>query len=266
MLRLSHDNRDDLRVKGEQSMKIQQPKPFMFEEGDRAVLLLHGFTGHSNDVRMLARFLQKKGYTSYAPIYRGHGGSPEQLLEGGAEAWWEDVQTAYQELKDKGYEKIAVAGLSLGGVLGLKLAYSNAVVGMVPMCTPMILDENHRLDDGFRFYATQYKEREGKETGEIGQEVDELVKNSSPLFDQIANLIKEVHQSLDMIYTPTLVIQAEDDQIINPESATYIHDHIESDPKKINWYEDARHAITLGPKRDQVHEDIYQFLESLDWD
>jgi hypothetical protein len=34
--------------------------------------LLHGFTGNSSDVRQLGRFLQKKGYTSYAPQYEGH--------------------------------------------------------------------------------------------------------------------------------------------------------------------------------------------------
>ncbi len=42
-------------------MKIKLPKPFTFEAGPRAVLLLHGFTGHSADVRMLGRFLEKKG-------------------------------------------------------------------------------------------------------------------------------------------------------------------------------------------------------------
>ena len=34
-------------------MRIAQPKPFFFEAGKRAVLLLHGFTGTSADVRML---------------------------------------------------------------------------------------------------------------------------------------------------------------------------------------------------------------------
>lgn len=246
-------------------MKVQQPQPFMFEAGKRAVLLLHGFTGHSADVRMLGRFLQKQGYTTYAPIYRGHGGAPEQLLEGGAEAWWSDVKEAYQMLKDKGYQKIAVAGLSLGGLLGLKLSYSDAVVGMVPMCAPMILDEDHRLDDGFRYYATQYKKAEGKTDDVINKEVDQLIEAASPLFEQITNLINEVRDSLDLIYAPTMVVQAEDDQIINPESANYIYQHVESDPKDIKWYQDAGHAITLGNKRDQLHEDIYQFLESLDW-
>lgn len=41
-------------------MQIKLPKPFFFEEGKRAVLLLHGFTGNSSDVRQLGRFLQKK--------------------------------------------------------------------------------------------------------------------------------------------------------------------------------------------------------------
>ena len=41
-------------------MQIKLPKPFFFEEGKRAVLLLHGFTGNSSDVRQLGRFLQRK--------------------------------------------------------------------------------------------------------------------------------------------------------------------------------------------------------------
>ncbi|GBX94917.1 carboxyesterase -like protein [Staphylococcus aureus] len=41
-------------------MQIKLPKPFFFEEGKRAVLLLHGFTGNSSDVRQLGRFLQKR--------------------------------------------------------------------------------------------------------------------------------------------------------------------------------------------------------------
>lgn len=41
-------------------MQIKLPKPFFFEEGKRAVLLLHGFTGNSSDVRQLGRFYKRK--------------------------------------------------------------------------------------------------------------------------------------------------------------------------------------------------------------
>ena len=73
-------------------MKVKAPQPFTFGEGKRAVLLLHGFTGHSADVRMLGRFLEKKGYTCHAPIMKGHGGAtPEELMTTGPDQWWKDV-------------------------------------------------------------------------------------------------------------------------------------------------------------------------------
>ena len=42
-------------------MQIKLPN-HSFEEGKRAVLLLHGFTGNSADVRQLGRYLQKGLY------------------------------------------------------------------------------------------------------------------------------------------------------------------------------------------------------------
>ena len=87
-------------------MKVVAPKPFTFESGKRAVLLLHGFTGHSADVRMLGRFLEKKGYTCHAPIFKGHGVPPEELVQTGPEDWWQDVMNAYKYLQDRGIKRL----------------------------------------------------------------------------------------------------------------------------------------------------------------
>ena len=143
-------------------MKLASPKPFTFEGGDRAVLLLHGFTGNSADVRMLGRFLEKKGYTCHAPIYKGHGVPPEELVHTGPEDWWKDVMNAYQHLKDQGYEKIAAVGLSLGGVFSLKLAYTLPILGVVPMCAPMYIKSEEIMYQGILAYAREYKKREQK--------------------------------------------------------------------------------------------------------
>ena len=64
-------------------MKIVKPQPFTFKGGKKAVLLLHGFTGNTADVRMLGRYLNEKGYTCHAPQYKGHGVPPEELLSTG---------------------------------------------------------------------------------------------------------------------------------------------------------------------------------------
>ncbi|WP_181349625.1 carboxylesterase [Thalassobacillus sp. CUG 92003] len=246
-------------------MKIKLPEPFTFEEGERAVLLLHGFTGHSADVRMLGRFLQKHGYTSHAPIYRGHGQPPEELTKAGPEQWWEDVQHALNHLRELGYTKIAVAGLSLGGVLGLKLAYNEPVKGIIPMCTPMFFDNEQELSQGYRFKAKEFKQLEGKDKETIDQEIETLLDQSKDMFHQLGGLINEVHDHVDHIYAPAFVVQAEQDEMINKESAQYIYDHIESDTKDIKWYKQSGHVITLDQEREQLHEDILAFLESLDW-
>lgn len=247
-------------------MKIKQPEPFTFEAGPRAVLLLHGFTGHSADVRMLGRFLEKKGYTSHAPIYRGHGVSPEELIETGPSDWWEDVQEAYRHLKNLGYKEIAVAGLSMGGVLGLKLANCEKVKAIIPMCAPMFFDNKTQLSKGFKIFAKQFKQLERKDDQAIETEIAALMDNSSHLFKKIGKFIAEASAEVDMIYAPTMVVQARNDEIINPDSAEYIYEHIATDEKLLKWYEESGHVITMDKEKDKLHEDIYMFLESLEWE
>lgn len=246
-------------------MRIKRPEPFTFEEGPRAVLLLHGFTGHSADVRMLGRFLQKHGYTSHAPIYRGHGLEPEALLETNPDDWWEDTLEAYNHLRKLGYEEIAVAGLSLGGALGLKLANCEKVKAVIPMCTPVFFDNEKQLTYAFTLFARQYKQFEQKNDTQIEQEMEALMAQSRPMFKSVGKFIQEVNEMVDMIYAPTFVVQARQDQIINPESANFIYENVETDHKKIKWYEKSGHVITTDVERDVLQEDILRFIESLDW-
>lgn len=246
-------------------MKIKLPEPFTFEAGKRAVLLLHGFTGHSADVRMLGRYLEKKGYTTHAPIYRGHGVEPEKLIESSPEEWWEDVVKAYRDLKEAGYEEIAVAGLSMGGALGLKLAKEYDVKAIIPMCAPAYFDNEKELTHAYLNFAKQFKQFEKKDENTIKEEVEKLHKNSHELFKGIELFVNQVNGIIDEVDTPTFVVQARHDEIINPKSANYIYDHVATNQKEIKWYENSTHLITFGNERDMLHEDIYEFLETLNW-
>ncbi|MEY8350179.1 MULTISPECIES: alpha/beta hydrolase [Bacillus cereus group] len=246
-------------------MKLASPKPFTFEGGDRAVLLLHGFTGNSADVRMLGRFLEKKGYTCHAPIYKGHGVPPEQLVHTGPEDWWKDVMAAYQHLKDQGYEKIAAVGLSLGGVFSLKLSYTLPILGVVPMCAPMYIKSEEIMYQGILAYAREYKKREQKSPEQIAEEMMEFKKTPMNTLKALQDLIRDVRNNIDMIYAPTFVVQARHDEMINTDSANIIYNGVESTLKDIKWYEDSTHVITLDKQRDELHEDVYNFLEQLDW-
>lgn len=246
-------------------MRVSQPKPFFFEAGPRAVLLLHGFTGNSADVRMLGRFLEKKGYTSLAPHYKGHGVAPEELVETGPADWWQDVEAAYNQLKEAGYEEIAVAGLSLGGVFTLKTGYTYPVKGLVTMGAPMFMKTTDLMYEGVVKYAKEYKKYEGKEAAVIEEEMKKFKEKPMDSLKDLQQLVADVKDHVDHVYAPLLVVQGSLDDVINPESANIIFDKAESFQKELKWYEQSGHVITLDKEKEQLHEDIFAFLESLEW-
>lgn len=247
-------------------MQKAELKPFFFKAGNRAVLLLHGFTGSSSDVRMLGRFLEKNGYTCHAPHYKGHGVPPEELIETSPEEWWEDVLQGYQTLKDAGYEEIAVAGLSLGGVFSLKLSTLKPLKGIVTMCSPMTMRTTDKMFEGVLKYAKDYKRFEGKKDDEIEHEVEAIRSKGMPSLSELQQLVADVRGELDMVYAPLLVVQSKNDEIIDPNSAHIIYDEVESLKKELIWFEHSGHVITLDKEKEQLHEAVLKFLESLDWE
>ncbi|HYK72128.1 MAG TPA: alpha/beta fold hydrolase [Pseudoneobacillus sp.] len=247
-------------------MEAVIPEPFTFEAGEKAVLLLHGFTSNSSDVRMLGRFLESKGFTCHGPQYKGHGASsPEELANSTPNDWWQDVLSGYQFLIEKGYRKIAVAGISLGGVLALKLSMEKQVVAVIPMCAPMRFNQNSTLTEMVLSYARNYKKYEGKTEEQIQKELDDLISNPIPAVNGLLDLVSEVKGNLLKVEAPVHIIQGRKDNVIDLKSPELIYQQIRSTEKTINWYEESGHIITLEEERNKLEEDIYQFLETLKW-
>ncbi len=194
----------------------------------------------SRDVRILGRYLQKQGYTSLAPQYKGHAAPPEELTKTGPADWWQDVLAGYQELVDKGYDEIAVCGLSLGGVMSLKLSMNRPVKAVIPMCAPAYIKSEEVMYAGVTEYAREFKKREGKSQEEIDHEMASF--EPMPTLKDLQELLRETRDSLEDVYAPTLVVQ-----------------------KELIWYENSGHVITLDKEKDQLHSDILDFLESLNW-
>lgn len=213
-------------------MQIKLPKPFFFEEGKRAVLLLHGFTGNSSDVRQLGRFLQKKGYTSYAPQYEGHAAPPEEILQSSPFVWFKDALDGYDYLVEQGYDEIVVAGLSLGGDFALKLSLNRDVKGIVTMCAPMGGKTEGAIYEGFLEYARNFKKYEGKDQETIDNEMHHFKPTET--LKELSEALDTIKDQVDEVFDPILVIQAENDNMIDPQSANYIYEHVDSDEKDIN--------------------------------
>ncbi|TQR20725.1 alpha/beta hydrolase [Psychrobacillus vulpis] len=246
-------------------MKVVTPKSFTFEGGNRAVLLLHGFTGSTKDVKRLGEYLQKRGFTCHAPMYKGHGVTPEELLETSPADWWQDVVDGYNYLKNHGYEEIAVAGISLGGVFSLKVAEEFPVKAVVSMCAPIKRNSAEGLSDRLYNYAKIYKSFEGKSKDVIIEELEELRNIPKDSLNGVQSFTEGTCEDLHSITSPTLVLQGALDDSIYKESASFILDHVETEEKELIWYQESGHIITLGKEKDKVCEDVYAFLNQVDW-
>jgi carboxylesterase len=246
-------------------MKIVAPKSFTFRGGNKAVLLLHGFTGSTVDVKRLGRYLQRRGYTCHGPLYKGHGLEPNELIQTGPDDWWQDVIDGYNFLKAEGFKEIAVAGVSLGGVFSLKVGMELPVKGIVSMCAPVqersIDDLRKRVLD----YAKRYKKFEGKDEEQINAELKELEQTPMQSLKSLQQIIVETREKVNLIRSPILVLQGCLDDPLYKESAQFIYENVNTNDKQMKWYEHSGHIITLGKEREKVYEDVYSFLNTLNW-
>ena len=246
-------------------MKLIAPKPFTIESGKRAVLLLHGFTGNTNDVKRLGKYLADRNYTVHAPLYKGHGGGPDLLIQSQPAEWWDSVIEGYDELRNRGYDEIAVAGVSLGGIFSLKLGEERPTKAIVTMSAPATAKSTGSLPHRIIDYAINYKKLSGTydETVDSRNKIAELVK--MPSLNYLQNMINETSEKLNVIKTPVHILRGLEDDEYYCESADLIYSSVNSRIKSVKTFINSGHILTLGKERELVFEEIYRFFEGLKW-
>ncbi len=246
-------------------MKIIAPKPFTIESGKRAVLLLHGFTGNPNDVKRLGRYLAERNYTVHAPLYKGHGLDPLTLIQSNPQEWWDSVVEGYDVLREKGYEEIAVAGVSLGGIFSLKLGVERPMKAIVTMSAPAIAKSPDSLQSRIIDYAINYKKLSGTYDADkdTRQTISELMQ--MPSLENLQAMINDTSEKLNTLLTPIHVLRGLEDDPYYCESADLIYSSVQSRIKSVKTFVNSGHILTLGKEKELVFEEIYRFFDSLAW-
>jgi len=100
---------------------IPNGEEFQLEGGSIAILMVHGFTGSPVSIRPWAEALHREGFTVRVPRLPGHSRTWEEMNRTRWEDWYEEVDRNFTELKKK-YQRVFVAGFSMGGALSIRLA------------------------------------------------------------------------------------------------------------------------------------------------
>ena len=247
---------------------FNQPKPVFAPHGDRAVILFHAYSGSPNDVRMLCRFLEQKEYTVYTPMFSGHGTTnPEDILNQGIPQWRADAKAAIEFLKEKGYQKIAVLGLSMGGIFAMNslTQAEPALIGGGLFCSPLFETKND-VPRNFEKYAEmilQYSSYSSEEQQMILARVPQQVRDQ---LLEIESIGQETATNLDTIDVPVFLAQAGRDRMIDPQTVFRTAAALSHVPYTLQWYPHSGHVVTVGPERKKLEQDVWAFLESLAWE
>lgn len=214
-------------------------------KGD-AVLCLHGLTGTPYEVRPVAEALVGRGLRARGPWMAGHEGGHEALARTN---WGDWVELARRELEALRAEhaRVFVVGVSMGGLVTLRLAQTAAVDGVVVIGTPLALRRPLPLLARALRRLMPFRAKRGSDIREPAARARHPGLAATPLsaVSELVRLQAEVVADLARIEAPILVAHGRHDRTAMPRDAARIHAAVASQRKELFYLERSGHVATV---------------------
>ena len=255
----------------QQESMTENPEPFLLipeQINGVAILLIHGLLASPAELREYANSLLKQGYTVLAVRLKGHGTSPYDLRDQSYQDWYDSVKRGLT-IVSAYCDSVVVLGFSTGGALALKLAAENkdSVCAVIAIAVPVkFVDKSFLfipLLHGTNRLVKWVSSIEGvKPFMENKPEHPEINYCHVPVKSlyELKHLMDDVENHLAEIVIPTLIICADEDPVVHPESAEIIIDKLGSSCKKIVSIHASQHG-SLMENLGGIWGEIGTFLE-----
>ena len=236
--------------------------------GERAVLLLHGFGDTPQTLHYVAEALHADGYTVHVPLLPGHGRTLAAFGVTRAKQWIAAARDAYTALTAV-YGPTPVVGLSMGGALGIILAAETPTMPALALVAPYVSMPRRarivaKLHHPWELVRPWFRAR-----GEASI-VDETEKTrnlaygaiSPRLLFELSRLVRRVQVSLPRVRVPTLAIHGVHDNRVPPDAARREFARLGAPGKRLVWREEGAHILTVDRGRDEVIALVRDWLAS----
>jgi carboxylesterase len=229
----------------------------------KGCLFIHGFTGSPYEIEPLAEYLRSQtDWRIYTPTLAGHG-KGESLRR---TTWKDWVASAEEALADVSAEceEVYVIGFSMGGVIAGYLASRHEISKLILLSpavyyphTPHLLKE---FADMAREFFNDQEKREALINNEL-QKYKQKLRTPIKAVYHFSKLVKEARPAFRQIDVPVLVIQGEQDRLVNPKSAYYVYESVQSPAKEIVMLEKSRHVLCHDCEKELVFQKVDEFLQ-----
>ncbi len=232
---------------------------FYWQAGPVGVLLMHGFTATTAEVRPLAERLHAKGYTVSGPLLPGHRTTPADANRYTWKDWLNTTQEAYREISSR-CNCVFVGGESAGALLALYLVSEYPEICGCMAYAPA-MDLSLTWQDKLKLYVSApFITSVPKGLEDDGLPWQGYWENPLKGTIQLLRLGRKVWRRLPKIRRPLLIVQGTLDQRVPSEIPDKIAGQVRSTVKEIHWMEKSSHVVILDHELDKVSEVTLQFL------
>lgn len=230
---------------------------FFFEGDQTGILLLHGFTASTAEVRLLADSLREHGYTISAPLLPGHGTHPDDLNQRRWMEWYQTAEDALLTLKER-CERVFVGGESMGALLSLLLASRRPeLMEGLMLYAPAMHVKNLGAAHLLRYFM-KYLDKNQKEDGLAWKGYNVYPLRAAV---ELLKLQKIVKAELKNVTQPIIIFLGELDKTISPESGERILNSVRSSDTRLVRLKESPHCLLLASEIDQVADETRVFIE-----
>ncbi len=226
---------------------------FFWPGGPNGVLLIHGYTATTAEVRLLGEYLHARGYTVSGPLLPGHGTTPEEMNRCRWQDWTGAIEAAYQELASR-CQRVFVGGESMGSLLTLYLASEHPEIAAIAIYAPalQIASASSALLARilYRFVPT-IKKAQGEPSAADARWKGYTV-HPVPALVQLLELQKQVRARLPRVTQPIIACQGRLDQSVDLRGAAMILGKVGSSVKEMHWFERSTHCVILDCEWEQA--------------
>ena len=237
---------------------------FFWKGGETGVLLLHGLTATTAEVRPLAKCLLNEGYTVSGILLPGHGTTAENLSQTHREDLIKASEEAYSELKRE-CSSVIVGGESVGALLALRLASDHPEIKGLLLYAPAMSLAASSLKKVFLVMVSPFVFSVKKKfpKGREGMPWQGYKINPLKTGLQLLKFQCEIKQCLHRIYQPILLIQANLDKTVDLRSGDIIFEGVQSAVKELYWMEKSGHVVILEKQFDEVLKTTLEFIQKI---
>ena len=252
-------------------------------QNTNAVLLFHGLTGSTFEMKKYAQHLHANGFDVFAYCLPGHGEDTCNIRCVSYDDWIEFAHEKFLFLKKK-YKKVFLGGLCLGAVLALVLAQKHKleVAGVISLSTTLFLDGwtmpwyNFMMPLGLntliRYYYT-FPEREpyGIKNIKKRRSIQKIMGKNTIAMDnyplscvyELLKLSKLARKNMKEVISPILIIHSKEDDLTSVKSAKFVYNNISSNCKQFFILDNSYHLMLYDNDKDFVFDKSVEFLNTL---